>query len=185
MVIKGEKYANIFWCTGMSGSGKSTLAEHAKVEIKKNGFSVLIVDGDTVRASYQEKLGFGADDVRKNNLNIANICKNERKNYDVIIVPIISPSNKVRISIREILLTNVYLIYVSSDVESLRQRDTKGLYKGADSGRIVDLIGYSDSNPYEIPLDADLIVDTSNNSNIRESKRILSEFILSKIRNTV
>jgi adenylylsulfate kinase-like enzyme len=185
MVNKDKKNAAVFWCTGMSGAGKSTLAEHAKTEMEKTGLSVLIVDGDTVRESYPEKLGFSGDDVRKNNLNIANICTNERKSYDAIIVPIISPSNEVRAIVREMLSENVYLIFVSSDIESLRERDPKGLYKDADLGRIVDLIGYSESNPYEIPSDADLIVDTSSNSDIQESKRIFSEFILCETGKTI
>ena len=60
--------AHIFWCTGMSGSGKSTLAEHAKVKLERLGFTVLILDGDVVRDSYKTELGFGNDDIKKNNL---------------------------------------------------------------------------------------------------------------------
>ena len=48
--------ASIFWCTGMSGAGKSTLAEYAKDEMKKQGFSVLVLDGDDIREKDSKKL---------------------------------------------------------------------------------------------------------------------------------
>ena len=165
----------------MSGSGKSTLAEHAKAKIEKLGFSVLIVDGDAVRESYKRKLGFSESDIQKNNLYIADICKNTREDYDAIIVPIISPSARVRDIVREMLSPNFYLIYISSEIKSLKERDPKVLYKRADSGKINNLIGYSKLNPYEIPCDADLVVETSKGSDIRESERIFSGFILDKI----
>lgn len=181
MAIKKVKHSKIFWCTGLSGSGKSTLAEHAKAAVEKLDFSVLIVDGDTVREAYKKKLGFSKSDIQKNNSNIANICKSNREDYDVIIVPIISPSSEVRSMVRKMLLPDFYLIYISSDIESLRERDPKGLYKSADLGKITNLIGYSKLNPYEVPLDADLIIDTSKDSDIRESKRIFANFISDKI----
>ena len=72
------KKASIFWFTGMSGAGKSTMAEHAKFELENHGYNILILDGDVVRENYNIKLGFGKDDIEKNNLNVARLCKKER-----------------------------------------------------------------------------------------------------------
>jgi len=172
-----KKKANIFWCTGMSGVGKSTLAEYAKRVLERSKFSVLILDGDVVREKYDVKLGFGRKDVEKNNLHVAKLCEDERYNYDAIIVPIISPIDIVRKAVKKILLPNYYLIYFYSDIDSLRKRDPKGLYKKADELEITDLIGYSDSNPYEIPETYDLIIDTSDHIDIDYSKKTISQFI--------
>ena len=65
------KKASIFWCTGMSGVGKSTLSEYAKSELENHGYNILILDGDVERENYDIKLGFGKNDVEKNNLNVA------------------------------------------------------------------------------------------------------------------
>ena len=48
------KNASIFWCTGFSGAGKTTLSLRAEEELAASGFSVKVLDGDTVRAAYNE-----------------------------------------------------------------------------------------------------------------------------------
>jgi len=179
-----EKRANIFWCTGMSGVGKSTLANYANVELKKQGISTLILDGDVVREKYDVKLGFGRDDVEKNNLNVVKLCEDERFNYEVIIVPIISPIDTVRSAVRNMLDPGYSLIYIHAEIESLKDRDPKGLYKRADNGEITNLIGYSDNNPYDIPQQYDLLLDTSDSNDIDKSKQLFVEFILKKILET-
>jgi adenylylsulfate kinase-like enzyme len=177
MDLEKKKYAKIFWCTGMSGAGKSTLATFAASELKKHNISVLILDGDVIRDRYSVPLGFNRKDVKKNNLHVAQICKAEGINYDVIIVPIISPIEKVRGIVGESLSPNFHLIYIFSEIESLRDRDTKGLYKKADDGEITDLIGYSKSNPYDDPLNFDLMINTTHQSEINESKNQFYQFI--------
>ena len=175
------KKASIFWCTGMSGAGKSTLAEQARSELEKIGYNILIIDGDIIRENYKIKLGYGKDDIEKNNLNVAKLCNKERYNYDAVIIPIISPLNIVRRTIRKILSPGFYLIYIKADIDSLKDRDTKGLYKKADEGNIHNLIGYSNSNPYEAPTNYDCLVNTSKFSNIKISKEIFTQFVLKKM----
>ena len=164
----------------MSGVGKSTLTSHAKLELEKHGLSVLTLDGDFIRNSYNTKLGFGSGDVEKNNLNVASICENERHNYDVILVPMISPIDLVRQKAKKLLSPGYYLIYLEATIKSLRNRDSKGLYSKADSGLIKDLIGYSNSNPYEIPTKYDLKVDTSKKATIEKSKNKFTKYVLDK-----
>ena len=177
------KKASIFWCTGMSGVGKSTLSEYAKSELENHGYNILIIDGDVVRENYDIKLGFGKNDVENNNLNVARICKKERYNYDAILVPIISPLEIVRCTVRNILSPGFYLLCITADIESLKNRDPKGLYKKVDDGDINDLIGYSNSNPYEMPIDYELLVNTSKKSDIKKSKEIFTQFVLKKCLN--
>ena len=179
------KIASIFWCTGMSGAGKSTLAEYAKSELEKQGFSILIIDGDTVRNNYNIKLGFGEEDIKKNNNNVALICKKERGNFDAIIVPIISPLELLRFNIRNILSPRYYLVYIKAEIKSLKERDPKGLYKKADDGDIINLIGYSNSNTYETPTDYDLLVNTSKTSDVKKCKESFMRFISNILNSTV
>ena len=167
----------------MSGSGKSTLAEYVKVELNKLEFKALIIDGDVVREKYDTQLGFEREDVEKNNLYVSKLCAKHRDNYDVIIVPIISPIEKTRAAIRGLLSPNYHLIYVYSDINTLKIRDTKGLYKRADLGELSNLIGYSDNNPYDVPVNYDLMINTCKESNIEESKQLFLDFVKSKILN--
>ncbi|MBT3515134.1 MAG: adenylyl-sulfate kinase [Nitrospina sp.] len=89
-----------------------------------------------------------------------------------MIVSIISPIDKVRKQIRKMLSPGFYLIYVTTNIETLKDRDPKGLYKKAAEKEITNLIGYSAGNPYDIPLDADLINDTSKGVELEECKKI-------------
>jgi len=175
------KKATIFWCTGMSGAGKSTLASYAFDKLKERGLQVYILDGDVVRENYDIQLGFGREDVERNNLNVARLCEIERGNYDIIIVPIISPIDIVRLAVRKLLSPEYYLIYIEANIDSLRKRDPKGLYEKAEKGEILDLIGYSDSNPYHIPTDADFVIDTSNSHEVEKSKKKFLNFLLKSV----
>jgi sulfate adenylyltransferase len=52
------------------------------------------------------------------------------------------------------------LVHVATPLEVCEARDRKGLYALARAGRIPEFTGVSD--PYEVPTDADLVVDTSH-----------------------
>ena len=164
----------------MSGSGKSSLAEYIKDTYQKEGYSVRIIDGDDIRDRDVEKLGFGLKDVEVNNLRIAKLClESKDSGFDLILVPVISPYDEVRKRTRSLLEPYYHLVYVEADIDSLKKRDTKGLYKAADQGLISDLIGYSEINPYDKPSDADFVINTNNNTLLNDSKQSLLGFVKS------
>ena len=156
----------VIWLTGMSGSGKTTLSSDLELYFLEKKAEVYVLDGDDIRGQDKEKLGFGHDDVLKNNLRIAYLCQKLREDYDAIIVPVISPYDDIRLQVREVLEPNFHLVYLKTDIKSLRDRDPKGLYAAADSGLINDLIGYSATNPYEKPSNAEVVIETGNNISI-------------------
>jgi adenylylsulfate kinase-like enzyme len=164
----------------MSGSGKSTLAEYIKNTYQNEGYTVRIIDGDDIRDRDVEKLGFGRKDVEVNNLRIAKLClESKDSEFDLILVPVISPYDEVRKRTRSLLEPYYHLVYVETDIDSLKKRDTKGLYKAADQGLINDLIGYSEINPYDKPSDADFVINTNNNTLLNDSKQSLLGFVKS------
>ena len=164
----------------MSGSGKSTLAEYIKNTYQSEGYTVRIIDGDDIRDRDVEKLGFGRKDVEVNNLRIAKLCLDSKDSeFDLILVPVISPYDEVRKRTRSLLEPYYHLVYVEADIDSLKKRDTKGLYKAADQGLINNLIGYSEINPYDKPSDADFVINTNNNTLLNDSKQSLLGFVKS------
>ena len=52
------------------------------------------------------------------------------------------------------------LVHVATPLEVCEDRDRKGLYAKARDGRITGMTGVDD--PYEVPTDADLTIDTSD-----------------------
>ena len=53
-------------------------------------------------------------------------------------------------------------VYVKASVEVCAERDVKGLYAKAFAGEIKEFTGVSD--PYEEPLNAEIVLDTENES---------------------
>ena len=161
----------------MSGSGKTTLANYAEVFCSNLGLKTKIIDGDDIRRMDGKKLGFDYNDVSINNLRIAKLCLDlKEEGFNIVIVPVISPYQQVRRQVKKLLEPYFSLIYIKANIESLKLRDTKGLYSASDKGEIDNLIGYSLTNPYEEPLNQSLTIDTVENT-IDESKKILSSFI--------
>ena len=175
------KMADIIWLAGMSGSGKTIHSKFLDVFFQKCGYFVKVLDGDAIRGVDDEQLGFGYEDVKINNLRIASLCNENRDKFDVIIVSVISPYDEIRKEVRNLLSPMFHLIFLKAGIESLRSRDTKGLYAAADRGEITDLIGYSKCNPYEIPTDAEIVINTGVGSTLEESRQILSEYITRSI----
>ena len=165
----------------MSGSGKTTLAIEIKSALETEGYNLLILDGDQVRDSYKEKLSFTRDDIFKNNLRIAKKCLSARDQYDVIIVPVISPYEKSRREVRKLLEPDFHLIYLKADIESLKERDPKGLYSAADAGLLKNLIGYCDSTPYEEPNKYELMINTSKGHSVKKASDKLFKYINDRV----
>jgi len=57
----------IIWFTGLSGAGKTTVARGLHKQFDKTGKSVIILDGDQIRAKRFPELGFSKSDIQKNN----------------------------------------------------------------------------------------------------------------------
>ena len=176
-MLLNRKKSQIVWFTGMSGTGKSYYSKFIEEKLSNNNKQVNLIDGDVIRDRYKIKVGFEYNEICANNRNIARICEKEYKEYDITIVSVISPYELIRQEIKNRFQDDFLLIYVYSDINSLKDRDTKGLYKKADMGLIDNLIGYSKKSIYEPPVSPDLTLDTSNNINPSENIKLLDSFI--------
>ena len=170
-----QKSGIILWFTGLSGAGKSTVAERLLTRLQESNFSVQIIDGDKVRTTRHRHLGFSESDIKINNVLIANLCAEERKNNDVVIVPIISPYRQSRRDARMKLHQGFYEIYFSASLDYVSQRDVKGLYAKSADGSINNMIGVSSTNPYQPPESPDFIINTEK-ENIQQSVENLLRF---------
>lgn len=175
------KKALVFWFTGLSGSGKTTVAKRVKPLLEAAGFSVLLLDGDDIRRRLHTNLGFGEQDIKKNNALIAGLCRDFRGDYDIILVSIISPYISSREQARVLLGKGFYEIYFSVDLETLIKRDVKGLYAKAKRNEIPNLIGYSPGAFYEAPKSPDFIINSSQDS-IKTSVSGFYKFIVDKLK---
>jgi len=145
------------WLTGLSGAGKTTLAKH----LKKNSMpQVVIIDGDELRKGLNADLSYSKEDRNKNIERAAHICKMLNDGGHDVIACIQSPLEIQRNKAAQIIgEKNFFLVYVSCDLDTLKKRDTKGLYKKYDNGEIRNMVGMDMA--YEVPLSSHLVVNTT------------------------
>jgi adenylylsulfate kinase len=168
----------LFQMTGLSGAGKSSIANLLKDRLLAMNLKVEIIDGDEFRKTLCADLGFSKED-RIENIKRLGFVANLLSRHEIItIIAAINPYNLARNELKE--RYNAKLIYVKCDVETLRQRDTKGLYERAflpenHPDKIHNLTGVNDT--FEIPENSDLVIDTSE-ENLEDSLEKAFNFIV-------
>jgi adenylylsulfate kinase len=158
------------WLTGLSGAGKSTLAAAVHAELSARGRRVEILDGDEVRRNLSKGLGFSREDRDANIRRIGYVAKLLTRNGVAVITAAISPYRAVRDEVRRDIGAFVE-VYVKASLDACIRRDTKGLYRRAIAGEIPQFTGVSD--PYEEPLDPELVVDTEREEIAASAARVI------------
>jgi len=148
----------VVWFTGLSGAGKSTIANALKVELERRGRHVELLDGDEVRTHLSKGLGFSKEDRDTNIRRIGYVARLVARSGGVAITAAISPYREVRDEVRS-QTPNFVEVFAHCPIETLVERDVKGLYKKAIAGEIANFTGVSD--PYEEPLHPEVVSDTS------------------------
>ena len=149
--------------TGLSGSGKSTIANALMVKLMEmGGRPVTLLDGDIVRKNLSSELGFSKEHRDLNIRRIGFVASEITKNGGIAICAPIAPYATTRRAVREdIEAFGAFVeIHVATSLEECERRDRKGLYKLAREGKIKEFTGISD--PYDIPPDPELRLDTEN-----------------------
>src|SRR3982074_79812 len=148
----------VVWFTGLSGAGKSTIAGALKEELERRGRHVELLDGDEVRTHLSKGLGFSKEDRDTNIRRIGYVARVVARSGGVAITAAISPYREVRDEVRA-QTPGFVEVYVRCPLETLVDRDTKGLYRKALAGEIANFTGVSD--PYEEPLHPEVVCDTA------------------------
>jgi len=148
--------------TGLSGSGKSTIANVLLVKLLElGGRPVTLLDGDIVRKHLSSELGFSKEHRDINIRRIGFVASEITKNGGIAICAPIAPYHATRKDVRAMVEPGggFLLVHVSTSLEVCEARDRKGLYAKARAGALPEFTGISD--PYEVPEDADVTIDTT------------------------
>jgi adenylyl-sulfate kinase len=151
---------SVIWFTGLSGAGKSTIAEIVGRELEAEGHVVDHLDGDVVREHLSKGLGFSKEDRDTNIERIGWVASRIARAGGTVIVSAISPYEETRRKARAMVeeFAPFVEVHVATSVDECARRDVKGLYAKAFAGELAEFTGVSD--PYEVPEDPELRVDT-------------------------
>jgi adenylylsulfate kinase len=162
----------VVWLTGLSGAGKTTIARALQPVLAQQGLGVELLDGDVVRKELSPELGFTKADREMHARRVVYLSKLLSRNGIIAIVSLISPYREFRAFARDQIGDAFFEVYVKASLEACIKRDPKGLYKKAIAGEIKDMTGLQD--PYEEPLNPDLLLMTENEPVEESVKKIVA-----------
>jgi sulfate adenylyltransferase len=160
--------------TGLSGSGKSTIANVLLTKfLETGGRPVTLLDGDLVRKHLSSELGFSKEHRDINIRRIGYVASEITKNGGIAICAPIAPYDATRKHVRQMIepYGGFILVHIATSVEVCEQRDRKGLYAKARAGILKEFTGISD--PYEVPADAEVVINTGELSPEEAAQEII------------
>ncbi|HET6759290.1 MAG TPA: adenylyl-sulfate kinase [Propionibacteriaceae bacterium] len=169
------------WFTGLPSAGKSTIAHALASELHAAGERVQVLDGDEVRPHLSAGLGFTREDRDINVTRIGWVARMLASHGVIVLVPVIAPYAAARDAVRDDhgrVAVPFAEVHVATPLEVAEARDVKGLYARARRGDLPGLTGIDD--PYEVPTQAELVVDTSNvdlETAVQMSKALLAAIV--------
>lgn len=168
-----------FQLTGLSGAGKTTLCRLACGLLEQRGLSVDLLDGDELRRTISWDLGFSPEDRLQHCFRVIGLARESKA--DVVLLALVNPFELTRLRYKQGL--GALLIWCRCELETLFNRDTKGLYArtklpDGDPDKLRDLTGVN--QPFDIPIAADLIIDTDIEGAAACAERLV-QFILRTI----
>ena len=160
--------------TGLSGSGKSTIANVLLTKfLETGGRPVTLLDGDLVRKNLSSELGFSKEHRDINIRRIGYVASEITKNGGIAICAPIAPYDATRKHVRQLIepYGGFILVHIATGVDVCEQRDRKGLYAKARAGILKEFTGISD--PYEVPADAEVTINTGDLSPEEAAQEII------------
>jgi bifunctional enzyme CysN/CysC len=167
--------AAVLWFTGLSGSGKSAMARALERRLFEAGCRTMLLDGDQVRHGLSGDLGFSPEDRTENIRRVGEAARLFFEQGSIVLCTFVSPYRADRDRVRGLMPEGRFIeVHVDCDVETLEERDPKGLYARARAGEVRQLTGVQ--SPYEAPTHPDLRIDTRTTS-VEESVRLLEDML--------
>jgi len=158
----------VLWMTGLPCSGKTTLARKLQEFVP----NLAVLDGDELREWLSPK-DFSREGRNEHNRKVAHLAKLLSKHNVPVSVSLISPYFENRKYAKEIIgKENFIETYVKCPLNVCEERDVKGMYKKARKKEIKSFTGIDD--PYDIPANPELIIETQNKSLDESVEQILS-----------
>ncbi|MCC6074690.1 sulfate adenylyltransferase subunit CysN [Pseudomonas sp. GCM10022188] len=143
--------------SGLSGAGKSTLAYAVERKLFDSGRAVYVLDGQNLRHDLNKGLPLDRAGRAENWRRAAQVAKQFNEAGLLTLAAFVAPDAEGREQARaSIGAERLITVYVQASPQACRERDPQGLY--AAGGDHIP----GESFAYDVPLDADLVIDTQS-----------------------
>lgn len=152
------KKGTLYWITGLSGAGKTTVGNALYYELRKTRDNVVILDGDILKKLVGDSLGYSREDRKKRAYYYSNLCKTLTDQGISVVICTIAMYDEVREWNRKNIEKYVE-IFLKVTMETLLQRDRKGLYSRQALGKESNIVGIDQA--VEFPKHPDIVVENN------------------------
>lgn len=154
----GQQPATVLF-TGLSGAGKSTLAYAVERKLFDMGRAVYVLDGQNLRHDLNKGLPQDRAGRAENWRRAAHVARQFNEAGLISLAAFVAPDAEGREQAKALIGSERALtVYVQASPQVCAERDPQGLY--AAGGDNIPGEGF----PYDVPLDADLVIDTQTQS---------------------
>jgi len=169
----------VIWLIGLSGAGKSTLASEIVAGANRESNNTILLDGDVIREIFGNDLGYSMADRLKNAERICQLGKFLDGQGFNVVTAILSLFPESREWNRK-NIENYYEVFIDTPIESLIERDSKGLYAKFNRGEIKEVAGMD--IVFQKPEKADLVIKniSSKESLLKYAAPIIEKLIAEK-----
>jgi sulfate adenylyltransferase len=172
-----HKQGFCIWFTGLSGAGKTTTATALTSLLMEQGRQVTVLDGAVIRTHISKGLGFSKEDRDINIRRIGFVASEIVRHNGIVITAAISPYRAARNDCRRLIGSNYIEVFVDTPLEVCIQRDNKGFYSQSKRGDLKGFTGIDD--PYEPPLNPEIVLDTIKHTPEENARNIIEYLIQS------
>ena len=138
----------VIWLTGLSGAGKTTIGNLLFKKIKSKKQHTVFLDGDILREVWGDQLGHNIAGRRKNAERISKLCALLDSQGIDVVVCVLSIFPEWLVWNRR-NFSGYFEIFLDVPFETVRERDSKGLYSLAREGKLVNVVGIDIPLPLE------------------------------------
>lgn len=158
----------VIWNIGLSRAGKTTISRLLYDELKPHLPNLVLLDGDTVRELFKNDVDHSIEGRRRNAERLSHLTKFLSDQGIHVIAAVLSIFPEWQKWNRD-NIKDYHEVYIRASMDTLLRRDSHGLYQGAQSGSIKNVVGFD--IPFPEPNNPDLIID--NNDNLEDFSVLL------------
>lgn len=169
----GQQPATVLF-SGLSGAGKSTLAYAVERKLFDMGRAVYVLDGQSLRHDLNKGLPQDRAGRAENWFRAAHVARQFNEAGLIALAAFVAPDAEGREQAKALIGSErLVTVYVQASPQICAERDPQGLY--AAGGDNIP----GESFPYDVPLNADLVIDTQTQS-VEEGVKAVLDLLRSR-----
>lgn len=168
----------VIWITGLSAAGKTTLSKAFERKYKEQIPNMVLLDGDVIRQLYGNDLGYEEKDRAIQIGRLHSIAAFLEQQSILVVVAALYANTELLEKNRN-TFKDYFEVYLKADIDLLKTREIKELYKNALEKKINNVVGVD--IPWHEPKKPDMVFEVSEGIKPDEMAEMLYRNIQHKL----